>query len=151
MLFYSFHFPSDVQPPGSFKVGLQQLNSYHVLGGAKEGSSETNTGRQCVILFFWVCVADVIEVGSEDGMIRRRDILISQTLLPSAGLPACQLSSSVSTNGTPSWLETSSRCRELFSFHRALPKLFKSLIWRSEEPEVLGVCILGFHESTHLV
>ncbi len=80
-------------------------------------------------------VADVIEVGR----VRTRWSPLTETYSsPSLSFPplACQareLSSSESTNGTPSWLETSSRCSELFSFQRALPKLFKSLLWHSEE------------------
>lgn len=70
---------------------------------------------------------------SEDGMISPSQI---HTHLPSSPSPDCQaieLSTSESTNGTPSWLETSSRCSELFSFQRALLKLFKSLLWCAEE------------------
>lgn len=49
--------------------------------------------------------------------------LLLPVLLP---LPTCQaieLYSSEPTNGTLSWLETSSRCGELFSFQRALPQI----------------------------
>lgn len=49
--------------------------------------------------------------------------LLSPALLPSPTCQAIELYSSESTNGTPSWLENSSRCSELFSFQRALPQI----------------------------
>lgn len=49
--------------------------------------------------------------------------LLSSALLPSPTCQAIELYSSESTNRTPSWLETSSRCSELFSFQRALPQI----------------------------
>lgn len=56
------------------------------------------------------------------------DILILLSLLlPSPTCQAIELYSSESTNGTPSWLETSSRCSELFSFQRALPQIIQRL------------------------
>lgn len=80
-------------------------------------------------------VADVIEVGRvRTGWSPLTETYSSPKLsFPPPACQAIELSSSESTNGTPSWLETSSRCSELFSFQRALPKLFKSPLWHSAE------------------
>ena len=115
-----------------------------MLGVVCGGSSEAQNGQTVPDSLFREPVADVIEVGRvrtawcpphpPPPQSPHTETESSPQL--SSPPPACQaieLSSSESANGTPSWLETSSRCSELFSFQRALPKLFKSPLWRSRE------------------
>lgn len=132
--FPSFPSPSDVQHWGLVRLHCNIWMAVTCWAWWRESRLKQN--RQTVPdSLFREPVADVIEVGRvRTGWSPLTETYSSPQLSFSPlACQAIELSSSESTNGTPSWLETSSHCSELFSFQRALPKLFKSPLWRSEE------------------